>query len=124
MHEESVRIPMFFYWNKFKINQTITEALVCSTSVFAMILDLAGLPIPDHLNGKSLSPILSDPSTQIHAYVASESVGVGGKIGTGHRMIRSKPKVMIPSEVLLSPEGASTFWKDRGDKTLLFTCRK
>jgi len=32
---------------------------------------------------------MKDPLTQIPPFVASESVGVGGKIGTGHRMIRS-----------------------------------
>lgn len=96
MHEESVRVPMFFYWDKLNLDQQQTDALVSSVDIFPTILDLAGLPIPKYLQGKSILPILKDQSAQINQFVASESVGVGGKIGTGHRMIRtSEWKYMI-----------------------------
>ncbi len=89
MHEESVRVPMFVYWNKLKIKQHRSDVLISSVDVFPTLLDLAGLPIPDYLQGKSLLPILNNESAHVNDYVASESVGVGGKTGMGHRMIRS-----------------------------------
>ena len=76
MHEESVRMLMFIYWNILKVNQAKTEVLKTSTSVFPTILDLAGLPIPEYLPGKSLLPVLRDPYVRIHRWVAGESVGV------------------------------------------------
>tara|TARA_R110002050_G_scaffold295966_1_gene455420 strand:- start:186 stop:1547 length:1362 start_codon:yes stop_codon:yes gene_type:complete len=89
MHEESVRIPMFIYWDQLKIDVHESEALVSSTDLLPTILNIAGLPIPEYLHGKSVLPILKDPSVSINDFIASESVGVGGKVGTGHRMIRS-----------------------------------
>lgn len=89
MHEESVRVPMFIYWKKLGLEGKRTDALVSSTDLFPTVLELAGLPVPDYLQGKSSLPILKDQSVQINNYVASESVGVGGKPGMGHRMVRS-----------------------------------
>lgn len=89
MHEESVRVPMFIYWKKLKIDKNESDSLISSTDVFPTILDLAGLPLPGYLHGNSIVPILKDQSVKINDYVVSESVGVGGKIGMGHRMVRT-----------------------------------
>tara|TARA_R110001592_G_scaffold105385_3_gene296297 strand:- start:57708 stop:59069 length:1362 start_codon:yes stop_codon:yes gene_type:complete len=89
MHEESVRVPMFINWDKLKVNTHESDALVSSTDILPTILNIAGLPIPEYLQGKSILPILRDPATVVNDFIASESVGVGGKVGTGHRMIRS-----------------------------------
>ncbi len=40
--------------------------------------------------GKSLVPLLSNPSAEIRKVVFSECTGVGGKPGDGHRMARGK----------------------------------
>ena len=40
--------------------------------VFPTICDLAGLPVPQHLPGKSLSPLLSDPSRSVREAVLSQ----------------------------------------------------
>ena len=72
-----------------KIDAHESDGLVSSTDVLPTILNIAGLPIPEYLQGKSILPILKAPSASINDFVASESVGVGGKVGTGHRMIRS-----------------------------------
>lgn len=99
MHEESVRVPMFIYWDKLKKKGRHSNALVSSVDILPTIMDLAGLIIPDYLQGNSLNPILSNPSAQIHDYVISESVGVGGELGTGHRMVRTKKWKYILSDV-------------------------
>ncbi|MEX2592954.1 MAG: sulfatase-like hydrolase/transferase [Anditalea sp.] len=85
MHEESVRVPMFIYWDKLKNQVGRTNALVSSIDILPSILHLAGLNVPEYLHGNSINPLLSDPQSQIHDYVVSESVGVGGETGMGHR---------------------------------------
>jgi arylsulfatase A-like enzyme len=67
--------------------------------VFPTILELAGLPALNYLHGKSILPILKDQPVQINKYVASESVGVGGKTGMGHRMIRSERWKYISTDI-------------------------
>lgn len=89
MHEESVRVPMFVCWDKLKIKPHRSDALVSSIDVFPTILDLAGLPVPEYLQGISILQSLLGNPAPVRDYVAAESVGVGGKTGMGHRMIRS-----------------------------------
>ena len=89
MHEESVRVPMLLHWPRLKKTGVRNRAFVSSLAVFPTLLELAGAPIPDGLAGLSLVPVLEDPARPLRAYVASESVGVGGKRGMGHRMVRT-----------------------------------
>jgi arylsulfatase A-like enzyme len=99
MHEESVHVPMFIYWDKLEKKGRHSDALVSSVDILPTMLDLAGLNIPGYLHGSSLKPVLSNTSSQIHDYVVSESVGVGGELGTGHRMVRTKKWKYILSDV-------------------------
>jgi arylsulfatase A-like enzyme len=87
MHEESVRIPFFIYWDKLKEKSKSTDALISSIDMFPTVLELAGIDIPDYIQGVSLHPLLSGSLKQIREYVVSESVGVGGTLGEGHRMV-------------------------------------
>lgn len=87
MHEESVRIPFFICREKVKKRNASSNNLISSIDLFPTLLGLAGIDIPEYLQGKSLKPLLDDPQKIIHDYVASESVGVDGKPGTGHRMV-------------------------------------
>jgi arylsulfatase A-like enzyme len=87
MHEESVRVPFFIYSEKFGKKNSVSNNIISSLDLFPTLLDLAAIPIPDYLQGKSLKPVLSDPSARVRDYMVSESVGVGGELGTGHRMV-------------------------------------
>jgi arylsulfatase A-like enzyme len=87
MHEESVRIPFFIYWDKLNEKSKSTDALISSIDIFPTVLELAGIDIPDYIQGVSLNPLLSGSRNQIREYVVSESVGVGGTLGEGHRMV-------------------------------------
>jgi arylsulfatase A-like enzyme len=87
MHEESVRIPFFICREKVKTRNVSTNSLISSIDLFPTLLDLAGIKIPEYLQGKSLRPLFTDPQKVVYDYVAGESVGVGGKPGTGHRMV-------------------------------------
>lgn len=90
MHEESVRIPMFVHSPLLPVKHAKSDALVSSLDVYPTILDLAGVAVPPHLMGKSLLPVLKDPSGTVRDYVVSECVGPPEKrLGTGHRMVRT-----------------------------------
>ena len=89
MHEESVRVPMFIHGASLKRRGVRSAALVSSLDVFPTVLELAGVKVPPKLPGRSLVPLLSGVATQHHEYVASECVGVGGRLGEGHRMVRA-----------------------------------
>ena len=86
MHEESVRVPFFINWDKLKKNYR-TDALISSIDIFPTILEMAGITIPDDNQGVSLVPFLSYMTDSTRNYVVSESVGVKGKVGEGHRMV-------------------------------------
>lgn len=98
MQEESVKVPMFVFWNQLKNKNTRCESLASSVDLFPTILDLAGINIPGYLQGASLRPVFSNNFSQIHKYVVSESVGVGGELGTGHRMVVSRKWKYILSD--------------------------
>lgn len=90
MHEESVRVPMFIHSPLLPVKAAKSNALVSSLDVFPTLLDLAGVPAPSQLMGKSLRPILAAPSATVREYVVSECVGPPERrVGTGHRMVRT-----------------------------------
>ncbi|EDM26920.1 hypothetical protein LNTAR_06729 [Lentisphaera araneosa HTCC2155] len=90
MHEESVRVPMFINWSQLTSKGKRSDALVSSLDLYPSLLDLAGVPLPNHLMGKSLLPIFKDEKANVRQVVFSECVGVGAKVGEGHRMARNK----------------------------------
>lgn len=90
MHEESVRVPMFIHSPLLPVRQARSDALVSSLDVYPTILDLAGVPAPSQLMGKSLRPVLNNPAAIVHDHVVSECVGIPeSRLGVGHRMVRS-----------------------------------
>lgn len=90
MHEESVRVPMFIHSPLLPVKHAKSEALVSSLDVYPTILDLAGVPAPSHLMGKSLRPILDSPVATVRDHVITECVGPPDKrLGVGHRMVRT-----------------------------------
>ncbi|HRP55321.1 sulfatase-like hydrolase/transferase [Agriterribacter sp.] len=99
MQEESVHIPFFIYWDKLRKTHVHSDALVSNVDILPTILDLTGQSIPDYLQGKSLRSLFSDPSIQLRKYIVSESVGVGGELGTGHRMVVTDKWKYILSDV-------------------------
>ncbi len=90
MHEESVRVPMLLHWPQLKNKGIRSRNLVSSLDLFPTLLDLAGAPPPEGLAGMSLRPYLEEGAGPTRPYVASECVGVGGKRGMGHRMVRTE----------------------------------
>jgi arylsulfatase len=57
-YEGLVRVPLIFWWpEKFKTNLR-SRALVELTDIAPTLMELAGKPVPEHMQGKSLLPLL------------------------------------------------------------------
>ncbi len=98
MHEESVRVPMFAFGVGIAPGRT-TRALVSALDVYPTVLELSGATKPPKtIMGRSLLPLLKDSSAPHHGTVFSECVGVGGKLGEGHRMARGDRWKLILSD--------------------------
>ncbi|HWF66346.1 MAG TPA: sulfatase [Acidobacteriaceae bacterium] len=57
MHEPSIRVPMSIRYPKKIKAGTVREEMVLNTDIAPTLLDLAGVPVPDHMQGKSLIPL-------------------------------------------------------------------
>ncbi|GMW02543.1 MAG: arylsulfatase [Candidatus Hydrogenedentota bacterium] len=88
MHEESVRVPMLAHGPGVVKEGARSKALVSSLDIYPTLLDLAGIRLPDHIQGRSLTPVFANPNATVRDYVFSECTGVGATVGMGHRMIR------------------------------------
>lgn len=110
MHEESVRVPMFIVDPSAQGGARRSNALVSSLDVMPTVLDMAGVERPGHLMGKSLMPLLRDPKATIRDHVASECIGVGGKLGQGHRMMRGNR-----FKYILSDTNVEALFDERAD---------
>lgn len=89
MHEESVRVPLFVHSPRLRKSGARTESLVSTLDFYPTFLELAGLPASEQAMGRSLVPLLDSPRRTVQDHVVAECVGVGGKTGEGHRMVRT-----------------------------------
>lgn len=67
LHEESVRIPMIIAGPG--IEPGPTDSLAQQIDYFPTLAELASLEIPEHVQGKSLVPVLKDRTANVHAAV-------------------------------------------------------
>jgi len=88
MYEESIRVPFIVRYPDVVRSGQVSDALISSLDVMPTILDFAGLPIPQGLEGKSLKPLLTGKATHLRDEVFSEACGIAG-LGIGHRMVRT-----------------------------------
>ncbi|MBO9200821.1 MULTISPECIES: sulfatase family protein [Niastella] len=58
MYEESFRTPLIVKWPGVTNKKTVTESMVQNVDLAETILDMAGLPIPGDMQGKSFVPLL------------------------------------------------------------------
>lgn len=65
MYEESIRVPLMIYDPRLpKERQGRRSQMTLNVDVAPTILALAGLPIPDGMQGRNLIPVLKDPDAQ------------------------------------------------------------
>ena len=60
-YEESIRIPLIM-WNPYEKQPRKIKALTLNIDLAPYICDLAGIKIPDHMNGESWQPVLDGDS--------------------------------------------------------------
>jgi len=62
MYEESLRIPFLLRWPGVARPRSVTSAMTINTDFAPTFLDIAGLPIPGDMQGRSLVPVIrSEP---------------------------------------------------------------
>jgi uncharacterized sulfatase len=66
LFEESARVPFLIFAPGMKGNGRSSASLVEMLDVFPTLCDLAGVPAAPKLEGKSLRPLLEDPSATLH----------------------------------------------------------
>ena len=64
MYEESLRTPLLIKYPKIIQAQSIANQLVQNLDFAPIILDLAGITIPEDMQGKSMKSIFTDPSNE------------------------------------------------------------
>lgn len=63
LHEEVTRVPMIISAPGYAAGRS--RSIVELVDLFPTLADLAGLPVPDALDGVSLKPVLEDPRTEV-----------------------------------------------------------
>jgi arylsulfatase A-like enzyme len=61
MYEESMRVPGFIFDPRHITKGANTREMVLNIDLAPTILELAGIKVPGHMQGKSLLPLLEDP---------------------------------------------------------------
>jgi len=77
-YEESIRIPMIISWpgkpNKYK--DKLLSQKVLNIDIAPTILELAGINIPEVMNGKSMTPLFNYPESDFRDDFFLEHVGI------------------------------------------------
>ncbi len=61
MYEESIRVPGFIFDPRHITKGASTREMVLNIDLAPTILELAGVKVPENMQGKSLIPLLEDP---------------------------------------------------------------
>ena len=69
LHEEVTRVPLIISAPGYKAG--ITDAFVELADIYPTVVSLAGLTPPSQCHGKSLLPVLKDPSAEVRDYAYS-----------------------------------------------------
>ncbi len=85
--EDDTRSPLLLSVPGMKNSGTRTDALVEFVDIYPTLSELAGLPLPDHLEGTSFMPLLADPQLPWKSAVFSQYPrSSGGKKLMGYSM--------------------------------------
>ena len=89
LFEESLRSPLIMSYPGIKRPGQSTNAVVETLDMFPTLCDLAGLPIPDFVDGVSLRPLLEDPASPGHPAISYNPAARTIRTDT-HRLILHK----------------------------------
>jgi arylsulfatase A-like enzyme len=111
-YEGLVRVPLLWSWPGHLTQGQQSDALVELTDIVPTLLDLAGLPVPQRVQGRSLLPILigaAEPGTH-RPYVRSEFFGALG----------DPPNRTPGAEGTTTPGTYATMIRDRNHKLVVY----
>jgi N-acetylglucosamine-6-sulfatase len=74
-YEESVRTPLLMRYPRLVEPGKEVASPVVSIDLAPTVLDVAGVPIPNHVQGKSLKPLMTGAATSIHDAILIEFYG-------------------------------------------------
>jgi len=84
--ENDVNAPLIFSAPGTKNAGTHTDALVEFVDIYPTLCDLAGIPLPAHLEGTSVKPLLDNPKRAWKTAAFSQYPRSAGKSGSGQLM--------------------------------------
>ncbi len=64
LHEHSLRVPFIIRAPDMPQPGAFTRALTATVDIYPTLAELCGLPLPDHLEGVSMAPLVEDPSAE------------------------------------------------------------
>lgn len=63
LYEEGIRVPLVIRYPKRLPKGLVVNRQICQTDIMPTILELAGLPMPSGMEGRSLLPLIESPRT-------------------------------------------------------------
>jgi alpha-L-rhamnosidase len=78
LYEESIRIPMIIKWPGMpeRYKGKLLQQLALNIDIAPTILDMAGIKVPEVMNGKSLLPIINNPESDFRKDFFMEHDGI------------------------------------------------
>jgi len=79
--EQATHAPLIISapWIKPSVSKSMTEFV----DIFPTLCDLAGVPVPTHLDGKSLVPVMKKPDSKVKEFSVSQYPRAGSEAETG-----------------------------------------
>jgi len=94
VNDRGLKSPFIVHWpSGITGKQPVCQSLVCAVDIAPTILDLAGLSVPDHIQGHSFSSLLKKPGKPFRNYVFGEHNWHDYE--AHERMVRSKDFLYI-----------------------------
>lgn len=88
LFEKSLHSPLIIYYPGISKPGTPNTSVVETVDLYATLSDLANLPTPDYLDGRSMAPLLKDPSKVDHRHaIAYQSKSTATIRSSTHRLI-------------------------------------
>ena len=84
--ENDVNAPLIFSAPGMKNAGTHTDSLAEFVDIYPTLCDLAGIPLPSHLEGTSLKPVMEDPAHAVKSAAFSQYPRNAGHTGAGKLM--------------------------------------
>jgi arylsulfatase A-like enzyme len=64
MHEPSIRVPMLVRYPRAAKAGSLCDRMVLNVDIAPTLLDVAGVPVPKEMHGRSMVPLLKDPKAE------------------------------------------------------------